>query len=147
MTDIGPRDVQRFAAQWWLVAVIAAILLGGLILGGWEAGWWFAQQDVNRQAHVIRNGYANQQTLREEITKQIANTDAITLQIAQAAGDEAEIAALDSQRIAVVNIACQDASEITGDPLPAQQAQWVRTDCLAGVIRPGSRYDATGGNQ
>jgi hypothetical protein len=55
------------------------------------------------------------------------------------------VSALVSQRVATVNIACQQASEVTGDPLPAQQGQWVSANCQAGVIRPGSRY-AIGGN-
>jgi hypothetical protein len=132
--------------RWFGVCLLAAALLAGLIVGGWQAGWWFSNQNNSRQAHMIRNGYANQQTLREQITTQIGNVDSETVQVAQAAGDQAEVSALESQRIATVNIACQDASQITGDPLPAQQAQWVSANCLAGVIRPGSRYDTTGGN-
>ena len=145
--EITPASVMTGFWRWAGIGILALVLLSALIVGGWQAGWWFTNQNANRQAHMIRNGYSNQQTLREQITTQIANVDALGVSIAQASGDPQEITALQSQRIAVVNIACQDASEITGDPLPAQEAQWVTGNCLAGVIRPGSQYDTTGGTK
>lgn len=131
--------------RWFGVGVFALIVIGALILGGWQAGWWFSNQNATREAHQIRNGYSNQQTLREQITQQIGNVDAETVQITQAAGDPAEVSALKAQRIATVNITCQDAAEVTGDPLPSAQGSWATRNCLAGVIRPGSQYDSNGG--
>jgi hypothetical protein len=145
--DASPRSVMRAFRRWSGVAVLALLLAGGVIYGGYLLHWWFAGQNANREAHIIRNGFSNQQTLREQVTQQIANIDAETVSIAQAAGNPGEIAALEAQRIATVNIACQDASEVTGDPLPASQQAWIRQDCLVGSIRPGSRYDSTGGTQ
>jgi hypothetical protein len=142
--DISPRSVRRAAWRWSGTALGALAVVALVVLGGWRAGWWFAGQNANRQAHIIREGYSNQQTLREQITQQIANVDSIGVQIAQSAGDQAEVSALESQRIAVVNIACGDAAEVTGDPLPSSQARWVRSNCSAGVIRPGSKLDQTG---
>lgn len=139
-----PPGLINEGKRWVIPAIVAVVLLAGLIIGGWQAGWWFAGQNANRQAHIIRQGYSNQQTLREEITKEIAGVDSINVQIAQSKGDPDEITALESQRIAVVNIVCGDADEITGDPLSGQQAQWVNTNCEAGAIRPGSHYDTTG---
>ena len=147
MWDASPRSVMRASRRWSGIALLALILLAALITGGWQAGWWFTSQNANRQAHLIRNGYSNQQTLREEITKQIANVNALTVSVAQSQGNQAEVAALDSQRIAVVNIACQQADQVTGDPLAAGQQAWVTQNCQAGSIRPGSPYDTTGGTQ
>lgn len=64
------------------IAMVVAALAALVIVGGWAAGWWFTNQNTQREAHMIRNGYANQQTLREQITAQIANTDTLTTQIA-----------------------------------------------------------------
>ena len=139
----------REALNGCLVAIIAVaaivVIGGGVIVAGWQLNWWFSNQNATREAHQIRSGYSNQQTLREQFTQQIGNVDAETVQIAQAAGDPAEVSALKAQRIATVNIACQDVSEVTGDPLPAAQRSWAAKNCLAGVIRPGSQYDSTGG--
>lgn len=142
--DISPRSVRRAAWRWSGTALAGLAVIALVILGGWRAHWWFAGQNANRQAHIIRQGYSNQQTLREQITQQIENVGSVSVQIAQSAGDAAEVQALKSQRIAIVNVACQDASEVTGDPLPTSQGQWASTNCQAGAIRPGSHYDTTG---
>lgn len=145
--DFSPAQFYMTFWRWLGVGLFCLAVLAGLIVGGWRAGWWFAGQNANREAHIIRQGYSNQQTLREQITQQIANIGAETVSIAQAGGNPAEISALKAQRIATVNIACQQAAEITGDPLPSSQQAWIRQDCAAGVIRPGSRYDSTGAAQ
>lgn len=149
--SITPTEVTVQFWRWFWVGVgalaVLVITISVLHYTVWQQGWWFASQNASREAHVIRNGFSNQQTLREQITQQIANVDSETVSIAQAAGDPGEVAALKAQRIAVVNIACQDGAEVTGDPLPAQQQAWMNANCLAGVIRPGSRYDTTGATQ
>jgi len=143
MSEITPSGVVTAFWHWFWVGVGALALIAALILGGWAAGWWFTNQNIGREAHAIRNGYSNQQTLREQITQQIANVDTLTTQIA-ATHDRNLIAALTAQRASIAGIACQDAAGVTGDPLPAQQAQWVTANCAAGVIRPGSRYYQAG---
>lgn len=145
--SVSPAEVIVGFWRWFWAGILALALLIGLILGGWQAGWWFTNENAQRQAHMIRNGFSNQQTLREQITQQIANVDTETVSIAQAQGNPAEVSALDAQRIATVNIACQQADEVTGDPLPADQQSWIAQNCLAGVIRPGSPYDTTGGTR
>ena len=116
-----------------LAAVIAVV-----VLGGWWVGWWFKGQNVNRESHMLRNSYANQQTLRDQITQNIGNVLAIGTDIAATSGDEQQ--ALKAQRVAVVNIVCGDAEQVTGDPLAPDQASFVAANCEAGSIRPGSPY-------
>jgi len=126
-----------------IVAVIVVVLAGIVTFVGWQVGWWFTNQNANREAHMIRSGYSNQQTLREQVTAQIANVDTITTQIA-ASHDQSLISALKAQRAAVAATVCQDGAEVTGDPLPAQQRAWLATNCQAGTIRPGSPYYQAG---
>jgi hypothetical protein len=142
-TDFGPVEAVTFFWRWFWVGVLALALLAALILGGWQAGWWFSNQNAGREAHQIRNGYSNQQSLREQLTTQIANVDTVTTQIA-ASKDPNLVSALKAQRAGIAGIACQDASGVTGDPLPPQQAAWVTSNCLAGVVRPGSAYYQAG---
>lgn len=141
--EFTPGNVANTFWRWFWIGVGALALLSLLIVGGWQAGWWFTNQNINREAHAIRNGYSNQQTLREQITAQIANVDTLTTQIA-ATKDANLTSALKAQRMAVAGIACQDAAGVTGDPLPAQQAQWVTVNCAAGAVRPGSPYYQAG---
>jgi hypothetical protein len=143
MYDASPRSVMRAGWRWSGVAAIALVLLGALIIGGWQAGWWFAAHDATRQYQVTQDGDSNQSTLRAQITAQLANVTTITTQIAVTGGQD-EIAALKAQRAAVAGIACSDAQQISGLPLPAQQAQWVSTNCLDGAVSPGSSLYVSG---
>jgi hypothetical protein len=142
-----PHDAMRDTGRWTPPVLLILAIATGIILAvtliAWQAGWWFRSQDISREAHAIRNGYANQQTLRDQITAKIADVDSVSVQITQA-GDPSQRAALKGQRMAIAGIVCSDASQVTGDPLPAQQQQWVSANCQAGVVRPGSAYDSTG---
>lgn len=135
MNDVTPATVMAGFWRWFGVGLLALALIAALIVGGWRAGWWFAAQNATRQSELIQNGYSNQSTLRQQVTAQLANVNQITVQIA-AHPDLAS--ALKAQRASVAGTVCQDASEITGTPLPAQQAQWVSANCQAGSLRPGS---------
>jgi hypothetical protein len=142
MDDITPNDVYRETGRWFgpaLVVGLAVLAIGVVLtLVGWRVGWWFTAQNATRQYQVTQNGTSNQDTLRAQITSQLANVTTITTQIAEAGNDPAEAAALKDQRMAVAGIACSDAAQITGVPLPAQQAQWVSVNCSDGTVSPGS---------
>ena len=103
----------------------AALLVAGVVLGGWQAGWWFTTQNVNRRAHVYRQSYEAQQTLRDEITKHLGDYQDIR---SQGSGSNA-------QALAVADIICGEAAKVTGDPLPADQAAWVAANCQYGSAR------------
>jgi hypothetical protein len=91
---------------------------------------------------VIRNGYSNQTTLREQITKNIGDVLGITTQIAEVgSGNPAEAQTLSAQRKAILAMVCQEADGVTGDPLPADQAGFVGANCSLGVISPNSSYN------
>jgi hypothetical protein len=146
--DINPNHVYRETGRWIgpVVFVLAVLLVlgGGLTLAFWQAGWWFTAHNATRQYQVIQNGVSNQDTLRAQITAQLANVTTITTQIAEARSDPAEVRALKDQRAAVAGIACSDAAQITGVPLPAQQAQWASINCSDGSVSPSSIYYQAG---
>jgi pyruvate dehydrogenase complex dehydrogenase (E1) component len=142
VNDVTPGQVYRETGRWFGPVLVAglAVLTIGIILTvvGWRVGWWFTAQNATRQYQVIQNGDSNQSTLRAQITSQVANVAMITTQIAAAGNDPAEVSALKAQRAAVAGIACSDAAQITGVPLPAGQAQWVSVNCSDGTVSPGS---------
>ena len=100
--------------------VLAALVVAGIVLGGWQAGWWFTNQNVNRRAHMYRHSYEAQQTLRDQITKNLADWQEIKVP---------------SQQLAVADMICANAAKISGDPLPSDQADWVATHCELGSAR------------
>lgn len=130
--------------RWFWAGIIALAVLAGLTLGGWQAGWWFTAQNTTRQAQNTQNGYANQTALREQVTGKLAEVETITTQIAEAGSDTGLVAALKAQRMSIAGTACYDAAQITGTPLPAQQAQWVTANCTAGTVSPHSTYYQAG---
>ena len=143
-----PGEVQRGLFRWFPTTVITLTLLlalgGGVTLVCWQAGWWFASHNATRQYRVIQNGVSNQDTLRAQITSQLGTVTTITTQIAEAGNDSSEVSALKDQRAAVAGIACSDAAQITGVPLPTQQAQWVTANCSDGTVSPGSNLYVAG---
>lgn len=110
-----------------VVGVLALLALIGV--GSWKLGWFVNNANANREAHVIRNGYSNQQTLREEITKKIADVKNMDTQIAEQTPTMDMVPQLIAQRKAIVAIVCQDAAQISGDPLPTTQASFVSSNC------------------
>lgn len=145
--DVTPHQVMRETGRWFPAAVVVAVAVValGLIVTVicWQAGWWFASHDATRQAQVTQNGYSNQTTLRQQVTSKLADVSTITVQIA-ATKDAQEGAALKDQRAAIAGIACSDAAQITGVPLPADQAQWVSVNCSDGSVSPSSTLFVTG---
>ena len=146
--DVSPHQVMRETGRWFPAAVVVAVAVValGLIVTFicWQAGWWFASHDATRQYQLTQNGVSNQDTLRAQVTAKLADVTTITTQIAAAKNDPAEVSALQAQRAAIAGIACSDAAQISGVPLPAQQAQWVSANCSAGSVSPSSTLYVTG---
>lgn len=137
--DIGPGDVMNAFWKWFGTGLFFLLVLSGLIFIGWHAGWWFTSQNANREAHVIRQGYSNQQTLREQVAAKLGDITDLTVKIDQSQqGDAALVAPLKAQRLAVAAIACRDIAEVTGDPLPADQQAWAKANCAYGSVSPNS---------
>ena len=116
-----------------IVATLIVILLIAMItVAGWRAHWWIAQSSANHRAHVTRSGYANQQTLRDQITLKLGDVTDLDSQIIANPSNKAQLIA---QRRAIADIVCQDAEQVTGDALPANQVIWVNNNCVMGSAK------------
>lgn len=144
MSYITPGEVATTFWRWFWIGVGTLVLAGALTLAMWQAGWWFTAHNATRQAEVIQNGYSNQSTLRSQVTAKLADVTQITVQVAAAKNDPSEVSALEDQRAAIAGIVCSDAAQITGTPLPADQAGWVSANCSDGGLSPGSDLYVTG---
>ena len=140
MDDITPASVMIGFWRWFWVAVLGCALLGGVIVGLWQVGWIFSNANVNRQTQQIQNSDSNQRALVSDLTNQIASTEAITSQMAAASGQQ--LADLHAQRLGVARIACGDAAQLsTSDVLGGGVPQWIKSNCLAGTVSPGSSLE------
>lgn len=117
--------------------VTGLIVFAAVVLGGWQAGWWFRTQDVNREAVVNRESYGFQQSRMDELGNLITDLNKITVQITEIP-DPTQNAALRAQRLAEADQACRVARDITFPP--SDQAQWRDGNCTAGTVSPSSPY-------
>lgn len=132
------REMWRWFPAWVNALIIAFILIAGLTVAGHYLGWWLSAQDATHQAQNTQNGYSNQTTLRGEVTQDFATLTQIGVQIAGAKGDTSMVAELKTEQAATAGKVCAEAAQVSGTPLPAQQAQWVTANCTAGALSPTS---------
>jgi hypothetical protein len=142
MSNFTPGRAYREGFRWALPTVVlgcvAVLVVAAIVLVGWQVGWWFSNQNVNRQAQQTQNGYSNQTTLHQQVTQNIATITSLTSQIDGTANAQ-QAADLKAQRAAVAGTACEDASEVSSaDPLPASQRQWASANCSDGALSPNS---------
>jgi hypothetical protein len=131
---ITPARVMVGFWRWAGVGLLALALLAAAIVGCWQAGWIFARANATRQNSLIQHGVSNQESQEAQLTSGISTVLNITTQMTQASGQE--LADLQAQRLGVAKVACQNAAQITD--IPAQQAGWVRQNCLDGTVNPAS---------
>jgi len=140
MNDITPAGVAVAFWRWFWVGVGALVAGGLLVLVLWQVGWIFSNANLARQTRQIQNSDSNQRALVADITSQIANVEAITSQMDGASGQQ--YADLRAQRLGVARIACQDAAQLSSsDVLGGGVPQWIKSNCLAGTVSPGSSLE------
>lgn len=140
--DPTPAGVTRSVWRWfpaWANALIAVFILGaGLTVAGHYLGWWLSAQNATHQAQNTQNGYSNQTTLRQEATQDFTTLTSIGVQIAGTKGDPSMVTELKAEQAATASKVCAEAAQVSGTPLPAQQAAWVTANCTAGALSPSS---------
>ena len=100
------------AKGWVLVVVLALVVTGGVIFGGWEASWWFRNQNVNRETHVQRHSIQWQQSYETAAQQGIASVRQLDVQIADPSLTAGQKAGLQGERVAIVAQTCQQAALI-----------------------------------
>lgn len=112
------RDNDGFSGAMAFIAVLAVfILVGAITLGGWAAGWWFREQNTNRESHLYEHEYGHQSSLIEDIGEKQNTFNDINSQLLRgdAAGNPAFEKQLKTQRLGVANLICKDAAQLNGD--------------------------------
>jgi hypothetical protein len=132
------REIWRWFPTWVNALIVAFVLIAGLTYAGHAFGWWLSAQDATHQAQNTQNGYSNQATLRGEVTTDFATLTSIGVQVAGAKGDASMTTELRTEQAATAGKVCAEAAQVSGTPLPAQQAQWVTGNCAEGTLSPNS---------
>jgi hypothetical protein len=107
----GSSDV-TVAGRSLVLGSVAVVATGALIFGGWQAGWWFRTQNVNRSAAINRQSLGFQQARVDEITRKYADykTLKVTTSTTQDADQQAQ---LNAQVAALQSIICSDFTQLT----------------------------------
>lgn len=66
-------------------AIVGLALVAGIVIAGWQVGWWFKTQNTNRNAHLYQHQYGRQQSLLDDIHNKLDTVTTITVQIADPA--------------------------------------------------------------
>jgi hypothetical protein len=127
---------------WWLCLIALGAV--GLVLGMWQAGWWFAGQNATKSYQIQQQGVNNQDTTRANITNWFGNLTQENVQLAEAkAAHPVNISLVGQIKIeaaAQADDICAAAENISGVPLPADQEQFVKANCQDGVVISTSPY-------
>lgn len=144
--DYTPADFWKGFGTWIGVILFVGGITGLVILLGWQVGWWFNGQNATRQYQVTQNGVSNQDTLRANI----GNWFVLLLQEQRSIIADRGNMSLEGQdkveASATASRICGQAEQVTGVPLPPDQAAWVRANCTMGVLSPASSLYIPMGN-
>lgn len=117
----------------WFFGILAALAVAaGVVIGGWQANWWFATQNTNRTDKVIQQGYANQSALQAQVTAEFSD-------IAKEQADEQQTPANKSfdqpQIITQAGQICQQLPQFApGYTIDPQWRSWEHANCADGAL-------------
>lgn len=112
------------------VITLCLVVLGGIIFGGWEAGWWFRTADTNREAQVYQQSYGVQTSIGDALSRQITDISKIDVQLADPATSPDQKQMLQAQKQHEVDDACNMYTRLTSSQ--ASFNQWATAHC--GVV-------------
>lgn len=130
------RGTVHYAWRYLWLLVTVPLLIAAIVVGGWQVGWWFHTQNVNRQAHVLHDSYGYQSATAADLQQKIADILIETTQMSADSPTGISYADLHAQRLGEAQLACADASQLTA--IPAAETGWVSSNCLAGAVSPSS---------
>ena len=99
-----------------LSSIIGVMLLGIIVVGGWQLGWWLKSETVNRNAVILQDSYGRQNALVEQVLDDVREVEAGNLP--------------PQQVIAITSQICDSAAKLTGSiQLPPSAASFVARAC------------------
>lgn len=107
--------------------LLAAVAVAGIGFGGYEAGWWFKTNNVNRSAQINLNSLGSQESKITEVTKKLESLSSLKA-LDKAPDTTAEqIAANKVQEKAIENSICDSWVKITPSYRASMDTDMVNT--------------------
>lgn len=111
------------------LALLGLVVLAAIVLGGWQAGWWFTTQNTSRQGQVFQASYGAQTADIQQAENLASEVASIRAEIASTSIPAAEATQLQAQASAETTQACNLIAEITSLPVPAPLASFSAASC------------------
>lgn len=73
MSDTSVTRILGLTVGAFCAAAAGVIVIAAIVIGGWQAHWWFAQANVNRTDKVTQQGYANQSALQAMVSNEFSD--------------------------------------------------------------------------
>jgi hypothetical protein len=109
-----------------LGAIVSAVVIAGIIAGGYFAGWWLAEDSVQRQTEIFNKSLAKQSADADAVLDQMTAIADIDVQLAGDVSSE-QRAPLVAQRKALVTKMCVTADGVT--VLSSSAEAFVKKEC------------------
>jgi hypothetical protein len=142
--EITPTRVFLGLGRWAWLGVIGFLVIAGIVVGGWQASWWFSSQNATKNYQVTQNGVSNQDTLRTNIQ---TGFNTLLHEEVEVGANRTNTSLAESIQVEAASEAttlCGWANQVTGVPLPPQQATWAAQNCTDGALSPSSSYYVKG---
>jgi hypothetical protein len=108
--------------------LVVAALVTGVVVGGWQLGWWMTSAATNRQAHIYQHSYGAQAAYVQQLSQAQRDVAAVDVQLHDPHTPASELTALRAQRAAIVGQACDTYARVTA-PLPDYLASFAAANC------------------
>lgn len=110
-------------------AVLGVLAVAAIVLGGWWVGWWFKEQNIEKESHIVRKSYANQERLREDAAEKAGEVSKIEVEIAEVGSEDPELVAkLEAQAERINEMACHDIGQLT--EMSPEAEEFKSTHCV-----------------
>lgn len=115
-------------AKTTVVALATLVLIGLVLVVGWQFGWWLKAKNVDRGARIDDRKYNRQSALQEEVIRGAAKVADLDVTVSQATASER--VPLLAQRHALVAQTCDQFYKTTGTAsLPTYVREFVAKEC------------------
>lgn len=114
----------------WVGGVLLSLaLIAGIVIGGWQLGWWLKTQTVNRNAHLYIHSFGAQVGHVQDIQNDMDGINNIKVELTQVAVASDTYSALKGQQRALTQDACNYIAMVNVDNLPTNVQQFAASNC------------------
>ena len=126
-SETDPYGGQRRAFYGAIIVGALLAIIAAIVIGGWQLGWWASNSATNHRAHIYEHSYGTQSAYVEQDRNLISQVTTIDVQLNDPATPASEHPSLTAQKSAIVTQACNMAHSIT-EP-PSDIAQFMSAHC------------------